>query len=210
MITCVTYENLHLTGKAFDSQFMLRHKCFIDRQSYNVKTFNGKEYDQYDTPATVYLVYCDVNGNALGVSRLIPTSHACMLNDLWPDMVQNSSEYKSPDIWEGTRFCVDKRVDPNFRKRIVHELVLAYLEFGIAAGITKIIGIMPGVVMRSVFKNAGINYEPLGIKLIDGIKIQAAAMSISEQQLEVARKITGIKSQILSFCSHNVDLVKVA
>jgi acyl homoserine lactone synthase len=74
MISCITCENIHLFGPAFHSQFRLRYRAFIERQDYNVRIYNGMEYDQYDTPASHYLVYHTGEGRALGVSRLTPTT----------------------------------------------------------------------------------------------------------------------------------------
>ena len=57
MISCISCENVHLFGPAFHSQFQLRYRAFIERQDYDVRIYRGMEYDQYDTPASHYLVY---------------------------------------------------------------------------------------------------------------------------------------------------------
>ena len=72
MISCISCETIHLFGPAFHSQFCLRYRAFIERQDYDVRIYNGMEYDQYDTPASHYLVYHTEEGRALGVSRLTP------------------------------------------------------------------------------------------------------------------------------------------
>jgi N-acyl-L-homoserine lactone synthetase len=66
----------HLFGSAFYSQFQLRYRAFIERQDYDVQIYKGMEYDQYDTPASHYLVYHTPGGQALGVSRLRPRHRA--------------------------------------------------------------------------------------------------------------------------------------
>ena len=66
------------------------------------------EFDQYDTPASRYLVYHTDDGTALGLTRLTPTSLSCMLRDLWPHLVEDKSLLQSEKVWEGTRYCVDK------------------------------------------------------------------------------------------------------
>lgn len=199
MITCVTYDNLDITAKAFNSQFQLRHKSFIERQTYNVRAYNKKEYDQYDTPAAIYLVYQTPHGVALGTSRLSPTSHCCMLQDLWPDMVEQKQALCSAEVWEGTRFCIERDLDPALRKRIANELVLSYIEIGLELGIKNIIGLMPKLILRTVFKQAGVDFEPLGpARLIDRIQAQAASMRIDQQQLRRVREVTGIYYPVLS------------
>lgn len=198
MITCVRYENLDFTFKAFQAQFKLRHRCFIERQNYNVSSYNKMEYDQYDTPATVYLVYQSDCGEALGVSRLIPITQGCMIKDLWPDMVDDHHMFQQNNIWEGTRFCIDKSANVSIRRKIAIELVLAYLEFGLDEGAEKIIGVMPERILHTVFRSCGVSYTATGpIKLIDGIRIQGASMDISQEQLMQARMITRVNHPVL-------------
>lgn len=197
MISCITYENLHQYGGAFRSQFQLRHRCFIERQKYNVSSYNGMEYDQYDTPAAVYLVYAGHGGHVLGCSRLTPVSQGSMLQDIWPDMVSNPQNIFREGVWEGTRFCIDKSLPAHLRQRICQEIVLSYLEFGLQTGMEKIIGIMPPRILNTVFGSAGCRYQSIGPrKLIDSCTIQAASMQVSQEQLAFARVVTGITGSV--------------
>src|SRR5438045_4177981 len=136
MISCISCENVHEFGPALHSQFRLRYEEFIERQDYRVPTYERMEFDQYDTPASRYLVYHTDNGKALGTTRLTPTSLSCMLSDLWPHLVQDKSNLQSERIWEGTRYAVDKSAAPELREHIINELALAYLEFGLRSGLT--------------------------------------------------------------------------
>lgn len=198
MILCVTFENAHLYGSALASQYRLRHRCFIERQDYNVFSYNHMEYDQYDNPSSVYLVYQDDNGQALGVSRLTPVRHRSMLKDLQPDMVEKKGIFSDPYAWEGTRFCVEKELDPALRDKIVKELVMAYYEFGLEHGVSKIIGMMPTFIWKRVLQQNGCVCEILGpVKLIDGQKIQAVSLDINyENYLAVHRK-TGLMKGVI-------------
>lgn len=198
MIYCISYSNLDQFGKLFASQFRLRHKCFVKRQGYDVPTYRGMEYDQYDTPATRYLVYASVHDEALAVSRLSPVRQHCMLRDLWPEMVADQSLLNSPHVWEGTRFCIQKELPAARRRQICKELVLAYLEFGLKNNIQSIIGIMPKLILRSVFARAGCAYKNLGPpRVIDDELIQAAGLSVNPLQLIKIRQRTGIYHNVL-------------
>jgi N-acyl-L-homoserine lactone synthetase len=200
MISCISCENVHLFGPAFHSQFQLRYRAFIERQEYDVRIYRGMEYDQYDTPASHYLVYHTPDGRALGVSRLTPTIQGCMLQDLWPGMVDDKELLSSEHVWEGTRYCIDKDVEPALRTRIVHEMAIAYLEFGLQAGIRKIIGMMPTYIYRSVFEKPGIDMEYLGpVTMIGRHKIRAVAIPVDRQQLHNVRAKTGIAGAVLTF-----------
>jgi N-acyl-L-homoserine lactone synthetase len=198
MISCISCENIHLFGSAFHSQFQLRYRAFIERQDYDVRIYRGMEYDQYDTPASHYLVYHTPGGRALGVSRLTPTIQGCMLKDLWPGMVHDKELLSSEHVWEGTRYCIDKDVEPALRTRIIHEMAAAYLEFGLQAGIRKIIGMMPTYIYRSVFEKPGIDMEYLGpVTMIGRHRIRAVAIPVERQQLDNVRTKTGIAGSVL-------------
>ena len=76
MISCITCENIHLFGPAFHSQFQLRYRAFIERQDYDVRIYKGMEYDQYDTPASHYLVYHTPAAGPLGSAGSPPPRRA--------------------------------------------------------------------------------------------------------------------------------------
>ncbi|MBI2233542.1 MAG: autoinducer synthesis protein [Micavibrio aeruginosavorus] len=200
MITCVTYDNLKEFGDIFYKQFLLRHEGFIERQDYDVSVYKGMEYDQYDTPASAYLIYHTDDNHVLGVNRLTPTTHSCMLRDLWPDLVHDKNLLNSPDVWEGTRYCIDKHVSPDLRQTIIHEMALAYLEFGLDLGLKKIIGMMPTYIYRSVFERPGIEMEYLGdIQVIGRHKIRAVAIPVDHTQKQNVQQKTGITGTILRY-----------
>ena len=168
------------------------------RQDYNVSTYESMEYDQYDNPSSVYLVYQDENGEALGTSRLTPVSHRCMLKELVPDMVLDHSIFDQSDIWEGTRFCVDKDIPADLRDHITKSLVLAYHEFGLERGLSKIIGMMPTYIWKRVLQRNGSRCTELGpIKIIDGQRIQAVSIDITEETYEAVLLKTGLNRGII-------------
>jgi len=201
MLSLVNYENLDRFGAIFAAQFRLRHEGFLQRQGYQVREYRGMEYDCYDTPAACYLVYHE-GDSVLGVNRLTPTTHGCMLGDLAPQLVDDKSLLCDPLVWEGTRYCIRKDVMPDLRQEIIHKMAAAYLEFGIAMGLRKIIGMMPTFIIRSVFERPGIEMEPLGeTTLIDRHRIRAVAIPVEKKQLENVRAKTGINGPVLESLS---------
>jgi len=199
MIICVTYENLSQYGKAFYDQFRLRHECFVERQNYNVWVHNGMEFDQYDSPAAIYLAALSPEKELLGCSRLTPTCHKSMLKELWPELVEHPQDVFFPGTWEGTRFCIKKSLSPDIREKVCRELVVGYFEIGLSFGINKIIGVMQPFIFRRVFGRAGCSYNFLGqkMKLPSGEIIAAAAMDITQEALNEVRKKTGIFNTVV-------------
>ncbi|MDD3020699.1 MAG: acyl-homoserine-lactone synthase [Alphaproteobacteria bacterium] len=208
MIHCVTYNNLGKYSKLFQSQFRLRHEAFIERQGYEVKTYEGMEYDQYDTPATVYLIYADdAEEEALGISRFMPTEQGCMLADLWPELVKDKSILGAKDIWESTRFAIKRDLPPETRRRICHELCSAHIEFGLENDIAMIIGLMPTLILRSVYERSGVTLERLGDSYEIGkhSRVQAAGIPINFEQVVSVWKKTGVSNTLLG-AKYSFDL----
>lgn len=195
MIKAISHLNLSDFGSLYLGQFKLRHQEFIERQGYDVKTLHGMEFDEYDTLASVYLVYTENGRDVLGVSRLTPTDKGCMLADHWPDLVDDKSLLGAPDIWEGTRFCIDRHLPAEKRLSILRQLSLSYIEFGLANGISRIIGLMPTLILRSVFERSGVSLERLGAvrQIGQHAKIQAASITMNTQQLQQVQRQTGLK-----------------
>jgi N-acyl-L-homoserine lactone synthetase len=189
MLKLISYKEISKQSDLFFGQFRLRHQEFIERQSYEVKTFEGMEFDEYDTLASVYLVYSLDDKTVLGASRLTPIDMGCMLKDHFPYLVNDPSVFDKPDIWEGTRFCIDRHLDAELRKKICIELVCGYVEFALSRRISYIIGLMPTLILRTVFERSGIVLDRLGAihQIGSHSKIQAASIAISTAQLERIR-----------------------
>ncbi|WP_142847136.1 acyl-homoserine-lactone synthase [Telmatospirillum sp. J64-1] len=204
MIDCFNMETAYLYGDALAAQFRLRHRVFIERESYDVSTWRGMEYDQFDTPAAQYLVWRDEQGNALGVARLAPTNRSYMLRELWPEMVTAIPLPCSDKVWEGTRFGVEKSLPTEIRKSIVQALVLGYLEFGVSAGIEQIIGVMPKLIWRSVFQSHGVPVQFLGEpKALGGDKCVAGIFPVSQEILDRARAKCGRQTPVIRTLDDN-------
>jgi acyl homoserine lactone synthase len=200
MLFAISYKEITRQADLFFGQHQLRHKEFIDRQGYDVKTIENMEFDQYDTLASHYLVYSDDGKHVLGASRLTPIEFGCMLQDHFPDLVTDHSIFSRPDVWEGTRFCIDHTLPPEKRLHVLKTISLGYLEFALARGIDQIIGLMPTLILRSVFERNGIELARLGDAKAIGAhsKIQAASISITWSQYERAQARTGM-TNVLQF-----------
>jgi N-acyl-L-homoserine lactone synthetase len=198
MLYAITIENAHRFGDVMPQLFRLRYRQFKERQSYNVRVHRNMEFDQYDTPETVYLVWLDEQNRVRGTSRLNPTCSPYMLKDLWSHMIDGHDLPNAPDVWEGTRICIDKDLPGPLRERIKWEIVLGYLEFGLATGITRFVGIMQSFIWLRVFVQSGWGADYLGPEhVIDGIKTRAGQVHVSRQALQRVREKTGIQGRVL-------------
>ena len=200
MVDIVTWESAHLFGSALASHHRLRYRLFVERQAWDVPCFHGMEYDQFDTPAAVYLLQRDKEGDVRGVTRLIPTTRPYMIKEVWPDLVDGCDLPASPEIWEGTRFGVESDLSARERNRVTAELVLACLEFGLENGIQQYLVLMPILIIRRIIGGAGCQFKLLGEpRTIGNHRVGVAAVEVSHAALLEARRRFGIHDPVLKF-----------
>ncbi|MCB1592691.1 MAG: GNAT family N-acetyltransferase [Alphaproteobacteria bacterium] len=202
MIDCVTLSTNHHFGyNPIYRQHQLRYQSIIERQGWEVPTIEDMEYDSYDNPAAYYLVKKDHAGKAIGVSRLYPTDRPYMLQQSFSHLVSKIDLPSTPRVWEGSRFCVERSIEPDMRKRIIQEIVIGYLEFSLVKKIRSIIGVMYPVYWRNIFVKSGWDVEWLGEihRSEEGHKIIAGNLVVTQEVLNRVRSITGIHDPVLNF-----------
>lgn len=141
MVDIFSLSTAHLFDDALAQQSRLRWRVFVENRKLEHLHYRGLEYDEFDTPAAVYLVWRDDEGIARGLIRLLPTTLPYMLQKYWPHLVETGEIPVAEDIWEITRVCVDKSFDPAQRRRILPELLCGIHEFFSENGIGAMIGV---------------------------------------------------------------------
>jgi len=141
MIEAFSLKTAHYFGDALASQARLRHRVFVERRGLTHSSYDGMEYDEFDTPAAVYLVWRDQKLVVRGLMRISPTSMPYMLKSYWPFLCQTRELPSCSDVWEVTRVCVDRNFDPYRRKQIFPELLCALQEFFRMRSIEAMIGV---------------------------------------------------------------------
>jgi acyl homoserine lactone synthase len=200
-VECVTLSTNDLfLGNPLASQHRLRHKSIIERQGWNVPSYNDMEYDQYDNPAATYLIWRDNQLEARGVTRLYPTDRPYMLKESFPHFISTYLP-ESTNILEGSRFCIDNTLDVQTRKQIAHELIIAYLEFGLDHNISHIIGLMYPVYWKSLFYQN--NWKPYWLgdpqKTSEGLTARAGYVVVSSENLQMVRSATQIHNRVINY-----------
>ncbi|MEA2977115.1 MAG: hypothetical protein QOF19_2635 [Alphaproteobacteria bacterium] len=141
MIEAFSLKTAHRFGDALASQARLRYRVFVQQRTLPHAFYDGMEYDEFDTPATVYLVWRDPAMIVRGLIRLVPTSVPYMMEKYWPHLCQSRELPKTESIWESSRVCVDRSYDPSLRKVIMPSLLCAVEEFSRHNGIQAAIGV---------------------------------------------------------------------
>src|SRR5262245_62864515 len=115
MIEAFSLKTAHHFGDALASQARLRHRVFVQQRALPHSTYDGMEYDEFDTPAAVYLVWRDPTLVVRGLMRLVPTTVPYMLERYWPFLCQTRALPKSDRVLEVSRVCVDRTYDASVR-----------------------------------------------------------------------------------------------
>ena len=129
MIEIFSLATAHLYQDALASQARLRHKVFVKQRGLPHLHYDGLEYDEFDTPSAVYFVWRDREAIVRGLARLLRTDRPYMLKSYWPELVEADRLPQSKHIWEMTRVCVDKDVEPTKRRTILPGLLAGVKEF---------------------------------------------------------------------------------
>ncbi len=199
MIDAITLETAHHLGDALASMHRLRHRVFVERQKYDVPTYRNMEWDQFDTPAAVYLVWRDELGEARAVTRLIPTTLPYMIQELWADLVDGGELPSDDKVWEATRFGIDRGLSPDKRREVLGELVCGCLEFGLRNGIEEFLCVMPIQIINGAIRAAGVEVDILGEpKKLGGLPVVSGRVHITRQALLSARRFYGLKNPVLN------------
>lgn len=141
MIEGFSLKTAHLFGDALASQARLRYRVFVQQRLLPHSYYDGMEYDEFDTPAAVYLVWRDHDAEVRGLFRLLPTTVPYMLERSWPCLCQTRFLPKGDHVWELGRVCVDRSYDAGVRKLIVPALLCALREFCESNGIQAVVGV---------------------------------------------------------------------
>lgn len=199
MIECFNLESAHLFGDALAAQHRLRHRIFVERLGWGVPSVRHMEYDQFDTPATYYLLWRDETGEAKGVARLNPTDRPYMLKDVFPDFVTLGELPESPTVWEATRFGVDRDLDSATRQRVIGELIIGSLEFALGLNISQYVVLMQLFLIKKVFPQFGFPVETTGPHQRVGKDLIAPGLCrITPAILRQVREITGVTHSVLT------------
>jgi len=207
MIEAMNFETAHFAGDALPAMFRLRYQVFIERERYEVPSYNGMEWDQFDNPAAHYLLRRDRQGRAAGVARMIPTTERYMVKDLWPDMVEGGELPSRPDVWELTRVGVRAGLDARERNSVHCDLLLGFFEFGLAYGIRSYIIVTPMRLIREHFLNRGHSVAILGEpKRLGRVPVCAARLDVSMESLLRVRSDYGVMGPALRFPGEEIRL----
>ena len=191
LTTTLSFENLHIHGELFANMLRARHELFIVHNKWNLPEALGMEYDQYDTPASRWVVVHDEMGRVLAGNRLTPTTAKCgiytymirdaqrgLIDTIPPNLLYEEAPV-SETIWESSRLFVAHDVPASIRRqvhaRLIHEIGRSARDLGASQCITLLAATWP-----RWSKRVHVKMEAMGpVMTIDGIENQVVSMDFS-------------------------------
>jgi acyl homoserine lactone synthase len=188
----LSFANMHSHGEMFANLLRARKQSFIQHKNWNLPEAMGMEYDQYDTPASRWVVVHDDDGHILAGNRLTPTTAKCgiytyMIRDaqrgLLESIPSNLLYEEAPvaeNIWESSRLFVSHDVPANLRRKVHARLIKEIGKSSRALGAERCITLLAANWPRWA-PRVHVKMEPLGpILNIDGEESQVVSMDFSE------------------------------
>lgn len=190
-VTTLSFQTLHNYGDLFVRFLRARRESFIDRNRWDLPQVDGMEYDQYDNPASRWIVVHEDN-NVLAGIRLTPTTARCgiysyMIRDaqkgLLDSIPSNLLDFEAPvdpSIWESSRVFVMDRVPSKERIAVQAAMMTGMMQAAHNVGARDVLGLVPAAWSRWIGR-LGLTASAAGPVLdIDGWRTQAAMMRLPE------------------------------
>lgn len=213
MIECMTFATAHEFSDSLAEYHKMRYRLFVEQEGWDIPNFDGLEYDQFDTPAAVYLIKrADPFGPVMGGMRLYPTTQPYMIEEIWPELIQGRELPKSDDIWEGSRMSAAPELDLPTRRAVLDEIGAAMFEFLQDHGVSKVLFQMPPKLFEFWTEGDRENYELLGpaITLPDGEELVGGWVKISELLVRRAKKKLSSNRPLLVYPRGDIPYARAA
>lgn len=178
--------------------FRQRYEIFVKEKGWDLKTYNGLEFDNYDVPTTLYLAQVDANGDMIASMRMNTTDGPFLLKDAFPDMCQGPIP-QGRDVWELTRGALSPKLR---RSKHYGRMICGVLEAALLWGAQKSIGIYSvDYIMKQM--RFGLDLKPLGPpRIMDGEPNVAAEFPFNFETLQRVRTSFGITEPVIERIYH--------
>jgi len=175
MLHLINQAALPASDDVLRAMFAARKSVFVDLLKWDVPVIDGRyEVDQFDDEHATYLVLTDAEGGHLGSARLLPTTRPHILDSLYADLCE-AAPPRGLDIFEITRFCLDRSLGARDRRQVRDTLVAALVSYALDHGITHYSAIAEMGWFQQILA-FGWTCRPLGLPRITGGAMLAALM----------------------------------
>ncbi len=191
LTTTLSFANIHNYGELFANMLRARRELFIDQNKWDLPEALGMEFDQYDTPASRWIVVHNELGEVLAGNRLTPTTARCgiysyMIRDAQRGLLETIPSGILYDeapvlevVWESSRLFVSQKVPLHLRRpiwaKLLSELSRAAPHLGASTCLTLV-----NANWSLWGPRVGISMAPMGpVVEIGGARNQVVSMDFS-------------------------------
>lgn len=148
-----------------DEMHRLRARIFQGRLSWNVRCVSGREHDEFDELAPMYIVALADSDTVVGCARLLPATGKTMLGAVFPQLLREGRLPAHRRMIESSRFRVDTGCEEGRADGQLHAATLTMfagiVEWCMANGYTEI-ATATDVRFERLLKRAGWPMRRLG------------------------------------------------
>ncbi len=190
--TTLSFANIHNHGELFANMLRARRELFIVHNKWDLPEALGMEYDQYDTPASRWIVVHDDLGRVLAGNRLTPTTTKCGiysymirdaqrgLLDTIPARLLYEPAPVSDTVWESARLFVAHDVSASIRRKVHAQLISELGGTARSLGASHCLTLLAATWPRWADR-VGVKMKAMGpVMEIDGIDNQVVEMDFTQ------------------------------
>jgi acyl-homoserine lactone synthase len=198
-VHAIRADNRHLYDEALDQHHRIRHDIFIRERGWQaLRSYDGREIDQFDHEGTVYLLGIDPDLGVVAGSRLLPTTQPTLLSGVFPELADVRGIPEGADIYEWTRlFVVPAKRQDGQLCRWAGAVKCGMLEYCLQEGIPTFSGVAETYWMPRIIA-MGWHPRTLGLTLDhEGLSLCAFSVEVREEVLASTRTFYGIEGPSL-------------
>lgn len=183
-VLCGTRSQLSSSAEAELASY--RYEIFVDRLHWQLPAEVGREFDQFDRADTRYVIARDAHGRVCGCARLLPTTQAYLLDEVFPGLMNGQAAPHDVGVWELSRFSTRAPGELQAPSREEARtrfccLFATVVETALTQGATRLITFTAMGVER-ILRRIGIHAHRVGPpQLIDDKPILALWIELDEQ-----------------------------
>jgi acyl-homoserine lactone synthase len=177
----ICHENRHLYQDVLEDYWHIRHDVYVrERRWMELEKPDGREIDQFDTAATIYLMALE-GRRVVGSHRLVPTTEPTLMSELFPHLSLKGI-IRQPDVYELSRvFVVKERRGESASPRIESVIMAGTMEYALLEGLSQFTIVMETWWLPR-FMDMGWNPRPLGLPVdINGMSCVGVTVDVSEE-----------------------------
>lgn len=142
---------------------VFRHKVFIERLHWNIPNIAPDataEWDEFDTGNTVHLIALSATDEVCACARLMPTTRAYLLKEIFSELVDNAALPASASTWELSRFGGTATLSSHATRVAGMSFFPYALALAASLGATSVVGVITHAVAR-LYRHSGVELQDI-------------------------------------------------